>query len=100
MVEYKQRLIAGIHMKKEDLLQYVKANNIEVVLTPYLIKYGELSSSSYIYGYGYEDGKWQVYHNNDRGGHIIIDKFNTESDAIDFLYDLLKAKYEWATRGR
>lgn len=86
-------------MNKEELARKIEEENIASALLPYTIELGAvLHDEPLTYGYGYENGKWKVYDNNEQNHQIVIKEFTNESDVIDYMYQFLQVRYELASQ--
>jgi hypothetical protein len=75
-------------MTKQEFLERMGQ---EKPLKDYLldIEVDKLIDSPYLIGCYEDDSIWRVYKTVERGGYYIIEQFDNENDAFDFLYALV-----------
>lgn len=76
-------------MTKNELLQRIKDENLQ------LGAYDLITDASYVMGCCYDDGAWKIFKTKERLGHYIIKKFNNESDAFDYFYELVLSQHRY-----
>lgn len=78
-------------MKREDFLEKVYD---EIDLGERTIVLDEITDSPSVIGCAYDNGKWKYYETRERGGHFVIEEFDKEEDAYDYIYELLSEEQE------
>jgi hypothetical protein len=75
-------------MTKQEFLERMGQ---EKPLKDYLldIEVDKLIDSPYLIGCYEEGGIWKVYQTKERGGYFIINEYDNENDAFDYLYKLV-----------
>ncbi|MFA0814276.1 MAG: hypothetical protein ACC608_00640 [Anaerofustis sp.] len=76
-------------MTKDGFISKVKETGLDKDIQPYTIQLNEITDSPDVIGCGFEQGKWKVYQTVERGGHFVIKEFDDESEAYNYLYQVL-----------
>ena len=74
-------------MTKEELLKRIKEEDI--ALGPYILILDKITDSPLVFGCTFDEGMWKIFETRERGGHFLIKKFSSESDAFEYFYQLL-----------
>jgi len=75
-------------MNKEEFLKRFKEEKLYI--GPYIMVFDQITDEPQIIGCVYEEGIWKVFETRERGGHFIVDECETEEEAFEILYELVK----------
>jgi hypothetical protein len=60
----------------------------------YILVLDKITDEPLVMGCSNEQGIWKVYKTKERGGHYIIKETDSENEAFNLLYDLVKSKHK------
>ena len=75
-------------MTKQEFLDRMEKEKL-LKGTVWDIEVEKLINSPFLIGCYDEYGVWKIYRTKERGGYYIIDEYDNENDAYDFLYKLV-----------
>lgn len=85
-------------MTKEEFLK--KFNEEKLNIGPYIMVFDQITDEPLILGCVNEGGKWKIFETKERGGHFIIEQFDTEEEAFDFFYEIVMFFHKVYTKKR
>lgn len=74
-------------MTKDEFLKRVENDNLNT--GEYILILDKISDAPHVIGCAFDQGFWKVYKTNERGGHYVIIETKSETDAFNYLYELV-----------
>jgi len=75
-------------MTKEEFLKRFKEEKLNI--GPYIMVFDEITDEHDVLGCVNDGGKWKVFKTSERGGHFVIEECDTEEEAFEYFYKLVR----------
>ncbi|MBD1221602.1 hypothetical protein J5S49_15480 [Virgibacillus halodenitrificans] len=79
-------------MRKSEFIKKLEKEDIN--LGEFEIELESITDDPYVMGCCFDEGVWKVFKTRERLGHYIIKKFNKESEAFNYFYELVLIQHK------